>query len=270
MASPISGRCYAEAGVLRRSTQQNLAAFQRAPITVARMPRRPRRARSAPAPTEPFRLSVTAATGATLVPYLRRHIAAAHAILKPPLGELSIALVGDRRMAELHERFLGVSGPTDVLTFPLEADRRGRPVSGEVVVCVPEARRRGAAEETGLKREVLLYALHGLLHLCGFDDRTRKGFAAMHRTEDAILTSLGIGPVFSATGEARAKANATTKAAALTLHGASGGKRSAAVSHRASAKGKPGAKASKAERSDSSHARSLPAGGARRASGRSD
>lgn len=168
------------------------------------MPRRARPARPAPTPAVPLRLSVTAVTGATLAPYLRRHIAAAHAMLKPPLVELSIALVGDRRMAELHQQFLGVAGPTDVLTFPLEVDRRGRPLSGEVVVCVPEARRRGMAEGTGLRREVLLYALHGLLHLCGFDDRTRSGFAAMHRIEDAILTSLGIGPVFSAPRSSRA------------------------------------------------------------------
>ncbi len=174
----------------------------------------PRRSPLRPVPTlaKPLRLSVTAATGASPVNYLRRHIAAAHALLKPPLAELSIALVGDRRMTELHKQFLGIPGPTDVLTFPLEVDRRGRPLSGEVVVCVPEARRRGAAEGTGLKEEVLLYALHGLLHLCGFDDRTRSGFAAMHRTEDAILTSLGIGPVFSGMGNARGKATAATNA----------------------------------------------------------
>jgi rRNA maturation RNase YbeY len=162
-----------------------------------------------------LRLSVTAATGAALVTYLRRHIVAAHAILKPPLAELSIALVGDRRMAELHEQFLGIAGPTDVLTFPLEVDRRGRPLAGEVVVCVPEARRRSAVEGTGLKQEVLLYALHGLLHLCGFDDRTRSAFAAMHRTEDAILTSLGIGPVFSARGASRVKGAGKPPATAL-------------------------------------------------------
>ena len=37
-----------------------------------------------------------------------------------------------------------------------------------------------------------------MLHLCGFDDRTDAGFAAMHRTEDQILTAIGVGPVFAA------------------------------------------------------------------------
>jgi len=223
------------------------------PITSDRMPRRARPARPARMPVGPLRLSVTAVTGAAHVTYLRRHIAAAHAILKPPHAELSIALVGDRRMAELHEQFLGKPGPTDVLTFPLEVDRRGRPLAGEVVVCVPEARRRSAAEGTRLRQEVLLYALHGLLHLCGFDDRTRAGFATMHRTEDAILTTLGIGPVFSARADAPAKQKPGARAEA----------NSSARGKRTSMAIKPGGSASK-------HHRSSSAGRARRASRRVD
>jgi rRNA maturation RNase YbeY len=100
----------------------------------------------------------------------------------------------------LHEQFLGIGGPTDVLTFELDHDARGRVVAGEVVVCVPyaklEARRRGVAVE----KELLLYALHGMLHLCGFDDRTGRDFAIMHRREDEILKKLGVGTVFAREG----------------------------------------------------------------------
>jgi ssRNA-specific RNase YbeY (16S rRNA maturation enzyme) len=46
------------------------------------------------------------------------------------------------------------------------------------------------------RMELLLYALHGMLHLSGFDDRTDRDFALMHRTEDSILESLGFAPVF--------------------------------------------------------------------------
>jgi probable rRNA maturation factor len=143
-------------------------------------------------------LAVTASAGARHVPFLRRGLRAAHAILRPALRDLSLALVGDRRMAELHGRFMHVARPTDVLTFPLETDSRGRTTAGEVVVCVPVAERRARAEGIPLERELLLYALHGMLHLAGFDDRTDRDFAAMHRTEDDILTRLGVGPVFSA------------------------------------------------------------------------
>ena len=50
-----------------------------------------------------------------------------------------LALVGDARMSALHEQFMGIEGPTDVLTFPIDHDPAGRVTSGEVIVCVPRA-----------------------------------------------------------------------------------------------------------------------------------
>jgi probable rRNA maturation factor len=147
--------------------------------------------------TRDLQLAITAATGKPLVPFVRRNLVAAHRRLRPALRELSVALVGDARMASLHAQYMGVAGPTDVLTFPIDLDPRGRPTSGEVVVCVPEARRRAAVTGTPPRHEVLLYALHGLLHLCGFDDTTPRAFRAIHRKEDEILTALGVGPVFA-------------------------------------------------------------------------
>jgi probable rRNA maturation factor len=152
-------------------------------------------------PGRDLKLSITAATGTQLVPYLREHLPAAHRILQSqhpcPLADLSVALVGDARMASLHHQFMHLRGPTDVLTFPLDLDPRGRPLSGEIVLCVPEARRRAAASGAPARNELLLYALHGLLHLCGFDDTTPAAFRVMHQTEDRILTQLGVGPVFA-------------------------------------------------------------------------
>jgi probable rRNA maturation factor len=126
------------------------------------------------------------------VPLLRRNLKRSHELLRPALAEMSVALVGDVRMSELHEQFMGIAGPTDVLTFPLETDARGQATEGEVVICVTEAGRRA------LEHELLLYALHGMLHLCGYDDRTHRAYDEMHRTEDNILKRLGIGPVFAA------------------------------------------------------------------------
>lgn len=135
--------------------------------------------------------------GAGYTTYLRSHLVGANQILRTTLRDLSVALVDDREMSRLHERFLGVPGPTDVLTFELEHDSRGRVTSGEVVVCVPEARRNARRNRSTVRKELLLYALHGMLHLSGFDDRTASGHRAMHRKEDQILTRLGVGPVFS-------------------------------------------------------------------------
>jgi len=156
----------------------------------------PRKPTAPPKPARTLALDITAATGKRHVAYLRRHLRAAHRMLRPLLTELSVALVGDARMAALHARFRGIAGPTDVLTFPLDVDRLGRAASGEVVVCVPEAVRRAKGTNGAVERELLLYALHGLLHLCGYDDRTGSGYRRMHRREDMILIQLGVGPVF--------------------------------------------------------------------------
>jgi probable rRNA maturation factor len=83
-----------------------------------------------------------------------------------------------------------------VLTFPLETDGRGRAVAGEVVACVPVARREAARRDIPVEHELLLYIIHGILHLSGFDDRTDRACRSMHRAEDRILRRLGIGPVF--------------------------------------------------------------------------
>jgi probable rRNA maturation factor len=179
-------------------------------------------------PAAALSLSFSSSAGAAHVPFLRRHLRAAHRILRPPVREISVALVGDRRMSRLHHQFMGLGGPTDVLTFPLDRDARGRAVAGEVVVCVPEARRRAKAEGVPLERELLLYALHGLLHLCGYDDRTASAYRTMHRTEDQILTRLGVGPVFSpagAGGDRRGARDAGRNPRRRTGQAASGGAR---------------------------------------------
>jgi probable rRNA maturation factor len=155
---------------------------------------------NAPAHPPAFSLSIQATCGRELVPYLRRNIRLAHALVEPAPVELSIALVGDLEMSRLHCRHLGIDAPTDVLSFELVSDEQGRVFEGEVVICLPQARRQ---MKVGLKQEVLLCAIHGLLHLCGFDDKSRRGFAAMHRAEDELLSRLGVGRVFDSHSPAR-------------------------------------------------------------------
>ena len=153
-------------------------------------------------PITELHLAIHASAGRTHLPFLRKHLRAAHQLLSTPLAELSLALVGDARMSSLHKKFMNIDGPTDVLTFPLEFDCDGRETAGEIVICVPEAARQGRRRGTTVACELLLYALHGMLHLSGFDDRTEAGFRQMHRKEDDILTHLGIGPIFETEGSA--------------------------------------------------------------------
>jgi probable rRNA maturation factor len=142
-------------------------------------------------------LRIHAGAGKEYVPFLRKYVIAAHGILRPRVRELSLALVGDARMSKLHQEFMKMAGPTDVLTFPLELDKKGRAISGEVVVCVGEAKRQARQRGTRIGDELLLYAIHGMLHLHGLDDRTQKDYRRMHRTEDQVLTQLGIGAIFA-------------------------------------------------------------------------
>jgi probable rRNA maturation factor len=93
------------------------------------------------------------------------------------LSEVSIWLISDRRMALLHRRFLGQSGPTDVLTFQ----------HGEIFISVHTARRHARAFENSLLRELKLYIVHGLLHLHGFDDQTPSESHKMKAAQERIL-----------------------------------------------------------------------------------
>jgi len=119
-------------------------------------------------------------------------------MLRSPLKDLSVAIVPAKRMSSLHKTFLHQSGPTDVLTFELDHDSHGRTIAGEIVICSTIAKQRARNLSHPLAHELLLYAVHGLLHLSAFDDRTASAFAAMHAKEGEILTRIGIGPVFGA------------------------------------------------------------------------
>jgi len=144
-----------------------------------------------------LQLTIFAADARHSVPTLRRQIHRAHKLLDSRLEEISLAILPAKQIAALHKQFLREAGPTDVLTFELEHDRRGRVVSGEIVICSTVARSRARRLGHPAVHELLLYAIHGLLHLSGFDDKTASAFAAMHAKEDEILTRLGVGPVFS-------------------------------------------------------------------------
>lgn len=92
-------------------------------------------------------------------------------------GELSLSLVGDDEMTELHRRFMHEDGPTDVLSFPMdEADGEGERMIGDVVIDPAEAARNHPEDPA---REVRLLLVHGTLHLLGYDHEEDDERAAM-------------------------------------------------------------------------------------------
>ena len=142
-------------------------------------------------------LSLTCDAAEEHADYLEAHLRRAWALLDRSPATLSVAVVDDATMAALHERFLGVAGPTDVLTFELgHDDADGRVTEGEVVVDADEAARQAAERGHRVEVELLLYALHGLLHLSGYDDLDPASHARMHAREDEVLEAIGVGAVY--------------------------------------------------------------------------
>ena len=93
------------------------------------------------------------------------------------LEEVNVILISDRRMAEVHRRFMGITGPTDVITFQ----------HGEILISVETARRQARTYRTSLEHELRLYLVHGLLHLRGFNDAKPAGRARMKRIQEKIV-----------------------------------------------------------------------------------
>jgi probable rRNA maturation factor len=110
-------------------------------------------------------------------------------------GSISIAVVDDATIRSINRRHLGHDWPTDVISFPLsEADE---PVlQGELVVSAEMA--ATTARESGADpwHELALYVVHGLLHLCGYDDQSDADRVAIRRREGEILAGEGLTNTF--------------------------------------------------------------------------
>ena len=113
-------------------------------------------------------------------------------------GSVEVAFVDDATIADLHERFMQIPGPTDVITFPLADDdpldpgslgdgEAGESGLGEIVVSTETAQRQGP--EWGLEPldEAYLYVVHGVLHLLGYDDLEEGEAEAMATRQREIF-----------------------------------------------------------------------------------
>ena len=124
-------------------------------------------------------------------------------------GQWSITLVHDPAMRQLHQQVMQDDSTTDVLTFDLRdkparrrkafgaAVARADPLDLDTVISLDEARRRAAELSHAVHDEVLLYAVHSLLHVLGYDDRSPAHARRMHHREDELLVRLGVGPVYA-------------------------------------------------------------------------
>jgi len=118
-------------------------------------------------------------------------IAAAQAALDGmPIHSLSIAVIDDTQMSQLHAEFMGDPSPTDVLTFDLRDHAETEAIEGEIVVSADTARREAAQRKLAPEQELLRYVIHGVLHLRGMDDGSPSGRQQMRRAETRVLNEL--------------------------------------------------------------------------------
>ena len=115
--------------------------------------------------------------------------------LAPAGTSATLVLVGDERMRSLNHRFRGFDRATDVLSFP--SDDRDAPAGdedggylGDIVISVETAHRQARRRGSTLPRELRVLALHGLLHLLGYDHETDDG--EMRRIEYRLRRKLRI------------------------------------------------------------------------------
>lgn len=106
-------------------------------------------------------------------------------------SEISLAFVDNLTIHRLNMRYLQHDEPTDVLSFPL-SDPSAKKLSGELVIGAEVA--KAQAEERGhdVQAELALYVIHGLLHLCGYDDKSDVAEKRMRERERHYLRQLGL------------------------------------------------------------------------------
>jgi len=112
-------------------------------------------------------------------------------------GEITISFVNDQKIKELNSRYLGKNDPTDVLAFDitdiaLAPLRIRRSILADIVISTDTAIRNAQIFKTTPVYELYLYVIHGMLHLLGYDDRTKKDKLAMQKKQELLLKNIKI------------------------------------------------------------------------------
>ena len=114
-------------------------------------------------------------------------------------AEVSIAVIDDAAIHAVNRDHLQHDYPTDVITFPLSDPSQAVgtpevPLEAEVVISAETACRRAADFDWSPHDELVLYLVHGLLHLAGYDDHTQDDREAMRKREQSVLAHWNLRP----------------------------------------------------------------------------
>lgn len=100
-------------------------------------------------------------------------------------SELSVIFVDDKYLTRLHDEYLNDTSQTDVITFNLSDEHKD--LKGEIYISVERAEAQSGEYETDFIEELYRYIIHGVLHLCGYEDKEDEARVAMKEKEEYYL-----------------------------------------------------------------------------------
>ena len=106
-----------------------------------------------------------------------------------PESDLSITIVDENRMSELHIQWMDLEGPTDVMSFPMDemqphSSEQGPGMVGDIVLCPKFAAKQA---KSSVAEEISILTINGVLHLLGFDHAETEEEKEMFALQDKIL-----------------------------------------------------------------------------------
>ena len=113
-------------------------------------------------------------------------------VLRLKKCEVSLSLVGDRTIRRLNREYKGIDRPTDVLSFQQSRKAFPHETLGDIIISVTTARKQARKEKHTLSAECSMLAIHGLLHLMGYDHAKAEEAKKMFRLQNKLLRKVGI------------------------------------------------------------------------------
>ncbi|MGA9172876.1 MAG: rRNA maturation RNase YbeY [Thermoactinomyces sp.] len=131
---------------------------------------------------------------------IEKALQAAAAFEKLPPVEVAVTIVDNEKIHRLNQEYRGIDRPTDVLSFPLwEPDEdwvideeEEAVMLGDIVISLPKAKEQAAEYGHTLERELGFLAVHGFLHLLGYDHETEQEEKEMFTRQEEILSQIGL------------------------------------------------------------------------------
>ncbi|MBV6478960.1 MAG: Endoribonuclease YbeY [Ignavibacteria bacterium] len=107
---------------------------------------------------------------------------------KVRFGEINLIYCGDKEIRKINKEYLGHDYETDIITFH-DTDEKGN-IEGELLISTDTVKRNSESYSVTLAQELFRVTAHGLLHLCGYDDKTRAGIKEMREKENYYLKKI--------------------------------------------------------------------------------